>query len=174
MTAAVRRQILAWAAFAAVSFAGCASLEPQVDGDRLTGRLAVRVEGDEQRSFSSAFELSGSAERGRLVLTSPLGLQLGRAEWSPGRAELDDGRERRVYADLQDLAVQALGERVPIAALFDWLRGRPTPAAPSEPRPGGFEQLGWAVDVSRCDAGAIDARRLLGPAVSVRARLDPP
>lgn len=172
MTAAVRRRAVA--ALAAAVLAGCASLAPPVVGDRLAGRLSVRVEGDAQRSFSSAFELSGSAERGRLTLTSPLGLQLGRAEWSPGRAELDDGRERRVYADLQDLAEQALGERVPIAALFDWLRGRPTPAAPSEPRPGGFEQLGWSVDVARRDEGWIEARRLNGPAVSVRARLEAP
>lgn len=134
----------------------------------------MRVEGDAQRSFSSAFELSGSAERGRLVLSSALGLQVGRAEWSPGRAELDDGRERRVYADLQDLAEQALGERVPIAALFDWLRGRPTVGAPSEPRPGGFEQFGWTVDTARRDEGWIEARRSQLPAVVVRARLDSP
>lgn len=171
MTVAVRGAV---AALAAACLTGCASLAPPVAGDRLAGRLAVRVEGDAQRSFSSAFELSGSAERGRLVLTSPLGLQIGRAEWSPGRAELDDGRERRVYADLQDLAQQALGERVPIAALFDWLRGRPTPGAPSESRPGGFEQLGWAVDVSKRDEGRVEARRVAGPAVSVRARLEPP
>lgn len=172
MTSAVRRQILA--ALAVTLLAGCASLAPPVTGDRLAGRLSVRVEGDAQRSFASAFELSGSAERGQLVLTSPLGLQVGRATWSPGRAELDDGRERRVYADLQDLAEQALGERVPIAALFDWLRARPSPTAPSEPRPNGFEQLGWTVDVSRRDEGWIEARRVQGPAVSVRARLESP
>jgi outer membrane lipoprotein LolB len=171
VTAAAGRAL---AALAAAFLVGCASMSPPLGGERLAGRLAVRVEGDAQRSFSSAFELSGSAERGRLVLTSPLGLQVGRAEWSPGRAELDDGRERRVYADLQDLAQQALGERVPIAALFDWLRGRPAPDAPSLLRPGGFEQLGWTVDVSRRDEGWIEARRLDGPAVSVRARLESP
>lgn len=171
MTFAVRRAL---AALAMACLAGCASLAPPVAGDRLTGRLAVSVEGQAQRSFSSAFELSGSAERGRLVLTSPLGLQVGRAEWSPGRAELDDGRERRSYADLEDLASQALGERVPIAALFDWLRGRPTAGVPSEPQPGGFEQLGWRVDVSGRDQGRVEARRVAGPVVSVRARLDLP
>lgn len=172
MTAAACRRALA--VLAVVWLAGCASLAPPVGGDRLGGRLSVRVEGDAQRSFSSAFELSGSPERGRLVLTSPLGMQVGRAEWSPGRAELDDGRERRVYADLQDLAEQALGERVPIAALFDWLHGRPAPGAPSVTRPDGFEQLGWSVDVSRRGEGWIEARRLGGPAVSVRARLEAP
>lgn len=168
----VRRQLAA--AGAALLLAGCASLDAPVPGERIAGRLAVNVAGDAQRSFSSAFELSGSAERGRLVLTSPLGTQLGRAEWSPGRAELDDGRERRSYADLHDLAQQALGERVPIAALFDWLRGRPTPGAPSVTKTNGFEQLGWAVDLSRRGDGVIEARRSGEPPVSVRARLDEP
>ncbi|HEU4457909.1 MAG TPA: outer membrane lipoprotein LolB [Methylibium sp.] len=170
----IARRRLAAAAVSSALLAGCAALAPPVPGDRLAGRLAVQVEGDAQRSFSSAFELSGSAERGRLVLTSPLGTQMGRAEWSPGRAELDDGRQQRHYADLQDLAEQALGERVPIAALFDWLRGRPTPGAPSEPQPGGFEQLGWRVDVSRRDAGLVEAKRDSTPRVTVRARLDAP
>jgi hypothetical protein len=39
-------------------------------------------------------------------------------------------------------------------------------------RPAGFEQLGWAVDVSRLAAGSVEARRATPPVVTVRARLD--
>ena len=35
------------------------------------------------------------------------------------------------YADLDALAAAALGEGVPMLALFDWLRGRPWAGAPS-------------------------------------------
>jgi outer membrane lipoprotein LolB len=67
-----------------------------------------------------------------------------------------------------------LGETLPLAALFDWLRGRPWPGAPSRPvaAPPGFEQLGWRVDLARFAEGQVDARRDRAPAVNVRARLD--
>jgi outer membrane lipoprotein LolB len=61
---------------------------------------------------------------------------------------------------------------LPLAALFDWLRGRPWPRAASQERPGGFEQLGWTVDLSRRTEGWLLARRLAAPEVTVRLRLD--
>jgi len=69
-----------------------------------------------------------------------------------------------------------LGESLPLAALFDWLRGRPWPGATSRPLPApggvGFEQLGWVVDLARFDQAAVAASRARAPAVTVRAKLD--
>lgn len=71
-----------------------------------------------------------------------------------------DGRKEGVAAAL------------PLAALFDWLRGRPWPRAESQARPDGFEQLGWVVDLSRRAEGWLLARREEAPEVTVRVRLD--
>jgi len=60
------------------------------------------------------------------------------------------------------------------SALFDWLRGRPWPGAASTAAPGGFEQLGWQVDVSQQREGTVHARRLSEPVVTVQVRLDLP
>jgi outer membrane lipoprotein LolB len=63
-----------------------------------------------------------------------------------------------------------------VAALFDWLRGRPWPESPSAPLPEparGFAQLGWQIDLSRFDEGLLLARRNAEPVVQLRARLAP-
>ena len=91
----------------------------------LNGRLSVRVESDPVRALSAAFELSGDASSGALVLTSPIGATLAQAHWTPAEAVLETPGASHRYPDLDALAEQALGERVPLAALFDWLRGRP-------------------------------------------------
>lgn len=155
--------------------AACAGMAPRpATGDLLAGRLSIQVEGDAARSFSAAFELEGSAREGRLVLTTPLGTQVASADWSAGRARLQSKDGERVYADLDSLAADALGEPVPLAALFDWLRGRPWAGASSVPAGAGFVQLGWTVDVSRQADGRIEARRAAEPVVVVRAKLDAP
>lgn len=159
----------------ALLLAACAGVTPRpVGADALAGRLSVQVEGDANRSFSAAFELEGSARQGRLVLSSPLGSQLARADWSAGEARLQSGDGERRYADLDSLAADALGEPVPLAALFDWLRGRPWAGAPSTSTTDGFSQLGWQVDLSRQAEGRIEARRAAEPVVVVRAKLDAP
>jgi len=161
------------AALLCALLSACASVAPgPVAADLLSGRLSVQVEGDARRSFSAAFELEGSAAEGRLTLTSPLGTQVANAEWSAGRVRLRSSDGERLYPDLDSLAADALGEPVPLAALFDWLRGRAWPGAPSAPAVGGFAQLGWSVDLSQQAEGRIEARRASSPAVVVRARLD--
>lgn len=157
----------------------CASLSPpHAEGAQvLTGRLSVRVESEPVRALSAAFELSGDAREGALALTSPLGSKLAQARWKPNEVMLETPGSRSRYADLDALATQALGERVPLAALFDWLRGRPWPGAGSVALAGsepGFMQLGWRVVLARFAEGWVEARRDAPPAVTLRARLDPP
>ena len=171
-----------WVA-AAVLLAGCASLDrraPQDSAfDTIAGRLAMRVAADgaaPARSLGAAFELAGDARRGRLDLSAPLGLLVGRARWSPDGAVLVTPTGESAYPDLDALARQLLGEDLPLAALFDWLRGRPWPGAASRPFDAangiGFEQLGWRVDLAQFADGRVIARRDAPPAVTVQVRLD--
>lgn len=163
----------AWVAL----LSGCASpaLHPTGLGPPLSGRLSVRVDADPVRVVSAGFELSGDARAGTLALTSPLGSTLARARWSGHEAVLTTPAGESRFASLDDLATQALGERLPMAALFDWLRGRPWTGAASAALGGGesgFEQLGWRVSLARFGEGWLDAHREAAPAVTLRARLD--
>lgn len=161
------------------ALAGCASLQkPHAEGMQvLTGRLSVRVESDPVRALSAAFELSGNAREGAMALTSPLGNTLAQARWKPNDVMLETPGSQQRYPDLDTLAERALGERVPLAALFDWLRGRPWSGARSEALSNGeagFSQLGWRVGLARYAEGWVEARRDAPPAVTMRARLDGP
>lgn len=170
-----RRGFAAAGVAAALLLAGCSSLPkapPAVDS--LSGRLSVRVDDEPPRSVSATFELRGDAQAGELDLTSPLGSIMARASWAPGRVELETPDRRARYSDLDTMSRDALGETLPLSALFDWLRGRPWPGAASEPIPGeaGFTQLGWTVRLARFTDGWVDAHRPLDPPVTVRARID--
>ena len=126
--------------------------------DRSSGRLSVRVDAEPVRAVTAAFELQGDAHQGVMVLTSPLGATMAEARWSPAATVLTVPGAQSRYADLDDLAAQALGERLPMAALFDWLRGRPWAGAVARPLANaapGFEQLGWQVRLERFDEGLV-------------------
>ena len=167
-------------AAAALFLAGCATVPPPVatpPGESLSGRLAVRVDaapGQDARSMSAAFELQGAPERGRFSLSTPLGTMLAQARWQPGRVTLVTSQGETPYPDLDALTREVLGESVPVAALFDWLQGRPWPGAASTAAPPGFRQLGWAVDLSRFDDASIAAVREQPPTVTVRVKMDRP
>jgi outer membrane lipoprotein LolB len=173
-------RIGALALAAAGTLSGCATLrEPGVAA--LEGRLSVRVDGEPgapARSLSASFQLLGDAERGSLDLSTPLGTVLARASWSPGQVLLVTPQGSTPYTDLPALTRDLLGEALPVAALFDWLRGRPWVGAQSSrshpPDAIGFLQLGWQVTLDRFDEGVVVARRAEPPAVTVRARMDRP
>jgi outer membrane lipoprotein LolB len=175
---------LSTALAAALLLAACATVQPPpgpASGETLSGRLAVHVDagnGDPARSVSASFELWGNDRAGRLNLTSPLGSVLAQARWRPGAVVLTTPQGERQFADLDALTRDVLGESVPVAALFDWLRGRPWPGAPSTasvaPADPGFEQLGWVVSLAHFDDASIAARRDRPPVVTVRAKLDRP
>ena len=164
---------------AAVLLSACAVPSVlQSDGGPVTnGRLSLRVEPVGERpaqGLNAAFELQGNAERGELRLMSPLGGQLTAARWAPGQAVLDTPAGRQEFASLDELSRRALGEVLPLAALPDWLAGRPWPGATNVAVAAGFEQLGWRVDVARRLEGWVVATRDAPPAVSLRVRLEAP
>ena len=156
---------------------GCATPQGPAGAppELLSGRLSVRIAGQADRSVAAGFDLSGSAHEGQLLLSGPLGTTAARARWSPGQAVLESGGQTSHHADLDALATAALGEAIPIAALFDWLRGRAWAGAPATPRAdgaAGFEQLGWQVSLARWADGWVEAVRAAPPVITVRARLE--
>ncbi len=126
------------------------------------------------QSMSAAFELQGDGSHGELRLFSPLGTRLVTASWSALGAQLSTPEGARSFDSLDALAEQALGQSVPLAALPDWLAGRPWAGADHQLGPEGFEQLGWQVTTLRLAEGQLDARRAAAPSVLLRVRLELP
>jgi outer membrane lipoprotein LolB len=147
----------AWlAAFALALLAGCAS-PPRTAGptDPVTGpwsgRLALQVEDQASQSFSASFELKGTARSGELALFSPLGGTLAVLAWQPGVATLNSNGQARQFDSVDSLVVHVTGSAIPVAALFDWLRGIDTPVP------------GWRADLSQLADGRVAAKRLEPP-----------
>lgn len=177
MSRAVLRAALV-AALATLA-AGCTTAPVSAPGAPawVTGRLTVKVDATATQAAqgaNAAFELRGSGDAGELHLNSPLGTRMVSARWTRGSAVLATSQGERNFADLDELSRQALGESLPLAALPDWLAGRPWPLAPHLQDAAGFEQLGWHIDLQRLADGWVEARRLAPPTVSLRARIDLP
>lgn len=186
-----RRSLLGVAtlALALGTLSGCATVQPPMAAtDPLArsyaGRMAVKVEGDEARSFTAGFDLQGTDQRGQLALVSPIGTQVGRAVWQPGSVLWQAADGERRFESLDELSQELLGDVVPLGALFDWIAGRPWSGQSSRPLTvtdtadsgeTGFRQLGWNVQTGRAAEGVIVAqRRLPAPTVTVRIKLDTP
>ena len=141
------------------------------------GRLLLRVDATANQaaqSVSAAFELQGDGDSGELRLLTPLGTRLATAQWSPRQVLLTTAEGAQTFASLDELSQQALGQSVPLAALPDWLAGRPWPGAAFQTQAQGFEQLGWQVNTAGRAEGLVEARRPSAPAVLLRVRLDLP
>ena len=164
--AAVARRLAACCM--ALLLAACATpqrtIAPAVPGDVLrTGRLALAVQDQPGQSFSAGFELRGQPASGELTLLNPLGSTVAVLRWRPGGATLEaQGRQPRQFASLDDMVQEATGAVVPVAALFDWLAGVPTPVP------------GWEPDLSGLPDGRLRAHRVQPPpAADLRVVLDP-
>jgi outer membrane lipoprotein LolB len=147
----------AWlVAVAALLLAGCATptkpaVSPGSQAGPWSGRLALQVEDRQTQSFSAAFELSGNAQTGKLALSSPLGGTLAVLSWAPGSATLQNNGQSRQFDSVDALVTHATGSAIPVAALFDWLRGANTPVP------------GWKADLSQLAQGRLHAERLAPP-----------
>jgi outer membrane lipoprotein LolB len=169
----------AWVAIcaAAVVLAGCAISPPRppdADAAAVSGRLSVQVDAhgtQGARSVNADFDLQGNAEQGALQLATPMGTVLAQARWRPGEVWLKQSDGERRFANLTALADQVLGEPLPLGALLDWVRGRPWSGAPATRRAGGFDQLGWSIDLGQWPQGLVTARRASAPVVTVKAKL---
>lgn len=166
-------------AWAALLLQGCATAPdwPPLPPGQLSGRLAVRSLEPGGSGFSGAFDFQGSPDNGSLRLTTPLGTVVAEARWAAERATFTGPDGSRRTGTLDELAQQALGERLPVAALLAWARGRPAAGLPTEPLGGdqpGFRQLGWRIDLMQQAQGWVVAERDTPPRVRVRIKLDQP
>ena len=149
--------------FAGVFLAGCATPRPPVQTDAFwSGRLALQVASEPPQQWFANFELQGSAERGELLLFSPIGSTLAQLNWTPQTADLNQGGRQWSSGSLDDLTTRLSGTNLPIAALFEWLAGRPAPVP------------GWQADLSGHAQGRLLAQRSQpAPAATLRIVLDP-
>lgn len=147
---------LAAAFLAALLVSGCAT-PPRPPGPAdaqagpWSGRLALQVEDNQSQSFSAGFQLKGSARAGELALFNPLGGTLAVLSWGPGNATLRSNGQAREFESVDALVAHATGSAIPVAALFDWLRGANTPVT------------GWQADLSQLDQGRLRAQRQQPP-----------
>jgi outer membrane lipoprotein LolB len=112
------------------------------------GRLALKIHTDPVEAFSANFELTGDAQTGTLVFSTPIGLTAAKLEWGAQGAKLQARGEVRDFESLDALTLYATGSQLPIASLFAWLQGENPPT------------LGWEADLSRLADGRFNARRL--------------
>jgi outer membrane lipoprotein LolB len=146
---------------AAMAIAGCASRTARQGPDYWSGRLSMQVGSNPPQAFSAGFELSGNSSQGQLLLNSPLGTAVASAQWTAEQAVLRSGSDARRYRSMEELLIQATGAALPLAALFDWLVGVPTPVA------------GWDTDLSGLNQGRLLAsRQNPEPTVQLRILLD--
>jgi outer membrane lipoprotein LolB len=151
-----------------LTLAGCATPQrPPVTSEgesaAWAGRLALQTEAEapQQQTFAAAFELKGSAQNGELRLFSPLGQTLAAMAWEPGKATLRANDGVREFNSLDALVAQVTGTPIPVAALFEWLAGRPA-AVP-----------GWHADLSQLGNGRLVARRSAPlPTATLRVALE--
>jgi outer membrane lipoprotein LolB len=143
-------------ALAVLVAAGCAippraSVPADAVSGPWSGRLALQVEDNQSQSFSAGFELKGSPRAGELALFTPVGGTLAVLAWTPDSATLRTNGQTRSFDSVESLVRHATGAAIPLAALFDWLRGIETPVA------------GWQADLSQIGQGRVRALRLEPP-----------
>jgi outer membrane lipoprotein LolB len=164
----------AWAAallLAAVLAAACAQLEtrpPETPEFELSARLAAR---HRDETFSGNIAWRHAAGSDEMLITSPLGQGVARIV-REGDSLLLTTAEPKEYraADAESLTEQALGFRLPLSGLAEWIRGRPAAKLPvsrmdryPDGRLSSLEQGGWTIDYLEY-AGERPARmRLLYP-----------
>ena len=123
--------------FAAAAVLGaCASLPeagpPVPGGFELAGRVAVR-HGKDAASGKIFWRHSNDSDE--LLITSPIGQGIARLNRTGDQFHLVTGDRKEYRADnAEDLTEQALGWRLPLAGLSDWVQARPSPGRPAEVR----------------------------------------
>jgi outer membrane lipoprotein LolB len=166
--------------FAAAAVLGaCASLPesrfPLAGGFELSGRVAVRNGKD---AASGRIFWRHSTDADELLITSPLGQGIARInrERDQFRLVTGDNKEYRA-ADAESLTEQALGWRLPLDGLSDWVQARASPGRPAEMRgeaDKGLElrQDGWHVAYEEFRGGKPFRMRLTREGLEIRLILD--
>ncbi len=159
----------------ALLLAACAQLDTQVAEDQvfeLSGRLAAR-QGQEAFTGNLMWRHAGSADE--LLVTSPLGQGVARIVRNGQSVVLTTAEPREYRApDVESLTEQALGFRLPLKGLADWVRGRAAPGLPAKVEKGpdgrvaSIEQSGWRIEYLEYAAERPSRLRLAFPGVDLR------
>jgi outer membrane lipoprotein LolB len=139
----------------------CATPRPPSNVAFWSGRLALQVQSEPVQQWFANFELQGSAETGELLLLTPIGTSLAKLSWTPDSAQLEQGGRTLQGNSLAQLSERLSGTTLPVAALFDWLAGKPADAP------------GWRADLSSHAQGRLSAQRSSpAPAATLRIVLE--
>lgn len=149
LTGTLRHRWMGWLVLCALWLAGCAQPMPSapVEENSWNGRIALQIDGQASQSFSAMFELRGTAQAGGLVLLSPFGNRIAQLDWKDGHAQLVSGQNTRTSDSLDTLLQDVTGTRIPVTALFSWLKGTQASAT------------GWQADLTGIADGRLTARR---------------
>jgi outer membrane lipoprotein LolB len=168
----VRRHL---AAAATLVLAACATPElappPGAAEFELAGRVAVKYR-DEALTANLAWRHAADADD--MLLTSALGQGIARIARRSNETTLTtpEPKEYRA-ADPETLTEQALGFRLPLAGLADWVRGRAAPG-PAQARRDAhgrlleLEQSGWRIEYLEYEGERPARMRLSYPGVELR------
>jgi outer membrane lipoprotein LolB len=161
--------------------AACATVPEQTPTGtvfELAGRVAVRSGTD---AAAGTIVWRHGVAFDDLMVRSPLGQGIAEITRRGDRYTLTTADAKQFSAiDPEALTEQALGWRLPLAGLPDWVRGRPYPDAPSETRSGSdarireIRQLGWTIDYLAYDAasGLPSRLRLERDGLDIRLTID--
>jgi len=161
---------------AAMLIAACASFEPKPPAGplefHLTGRLAARYEAE---SFTGNVAWSHAKQGDEMLISTPMGQGVARIVRDAQGAVLRTAEPREYRAaDAETLTQKALGFRLPLVGLGDWVRARPTDGQPFhlERSPEGqvrvLEQRGWRIEYLEYEGGRPRLMRLLYPGIELR------
>jgi outer membrane lipoprotein LolB len=167
-------------AFALAALLGaCASLPgagpPLPGGFELSGRVAVRHGKD---AASGKIFWRHSDDSDELLITSPIGQGIARLSRERDRFRLVTGDKQEYHAaDAESLTEQALGWRLPLAGLADWVQARASPERPAETAGRSGENLeirqdGWRVAYEDFRDGRPYRMRLSREDVEIRLIVD--
>lgn len=144
-------------------------------GFELSGRVAVRAAKD---SGSARIFWRHSSDADEMLILSPVGQTLARIQREGGLFRLQTG-DRKEYraSNAETLTEQALGWRLPLSGLADWVQGRASPDRPSEvTRPAGdgldIRQDGWRVAYEEFRDGKPYRLRLSREDIEIRLVVD--
>jgi len=173
----MRRQLMrpAWMLLALLvgACAQAPTAPPAADTEfELTGRLAVRY-GDE--SFSGNLSWRHARSSDEMLISSAFGQGVARIAREGELVTLTTAEPREYRAaDAESLTEQALGFRLPLSGLAEWVRGRPAPRSSSltdkgqDGRLRSLEQNGWKIEYLEYASGLPSRLRLTYPGIELR------